>query len=164
MNNFAARYLQRLALSFWLGEMLFFAFIFAPRVFKVLPRPMAGDLQNHLFPGYFSVGIVCAIIIIAGQFYLIRKSVKGIYWAKATVAEARGPGRRYGPLIIATLCGTIFAYCLVLIAPRLTELQPLLAQATASAELQAEFAKLHSLSVSLNGIALVGLFILLALI
>jgi len=164
MNSFLLRYLQKLALCFWLGEMLFFIIVFAPRVFKVLPRDHAGTLQNSIFPAYFTVGIVCAVIVIATQMGLIRKSLKGIYWAKATVAESRGPGRRYGPLILATFCGLLFAYCLTAIVPALADIQPLLVNGTATDVQTADFQSLHKLSVGINGVVLIGLLVLLGLL
>jgi hypothetical protein len=154
--------MQKLALTFWLGEMLFFVTIFAPRVFKVLPRDLAGQLQNNIFPAYFVAGIACAFIILVTQLLIIQKNQKGIYWAKTSVAEARGPGRRYGPLVFATIAGLIFAYCYVMISPRLAELQPQMAQSVEA--VKAEFDSLHRLSVSLNGAALICLLILLGLL
>ena len=164
MRESIARYLQKLALAFWLGEMLFFISIFAPRVFKVLPRPMAGELQNNIFPGYFSVGIGCALMIIVTQFYLIRRNRVGMYWTKNHSQEFRNPVRRYGPLILASLAGIIFAYCLTAITPRIAELQPALAQGTASESLQAEFTFLHRLSVNLNAVSLLCLLVLLGIL
>ena len=52
------RYLTKLGIVFWLGEMLFFISIFAPRVFKILPREMAGRLQGEIFPAYYIADII----------------------------------------------------------------------------------------------------------
>src|SRR4051812_8689445 len=60
------QYLSRLGITFWLGEMLFFIVIFAPRVFKVLPRDLAGELQGHIFPPYYAAGLISAGLIAIG--------------------------------------------------------------------------------------------------
>jgi membrane-associated HD superfamily phosphohydrolase len=73
----------RLLSSIWLGSIVFFSFVIAPQIFKVLPRFEAAKLQNHLFPFYYSVGIVCALGML---FYAFFKDQKKITWIAIALA------------------------------------------------------------------------------
>jgi len=129
------RFIERVAYAFWLGEMLFFAFIFAPRVFKVLPRESAALLQNALFPAYFKVGIVCGTLML-----LLRAPVR------------RGVSDRV-VLALTGLALGIFVFGLLYVVPAL--------QARLNLEIPAEanetFRSLHRLSVGTNLLALLAL-------
>jgi len=115
-------YLKKLALVFWLGEMLFFAFVFAPRVFKILPRPQAADLQAALFPPYFAIGVICSIVILisilGSQFF----SGTG-FFSKSERLSYQPDRVKVLPLILPLICGCIFAYCLLSLTPKITKLQ-----------------------------------------
>ena len=137
-------YLKKLAFCYWIGEMLFFAFVFAPRVFKVLARPDAGRLQNALFPPYFAGGLICAAVLI-GALYFLQKNLE--------------PRRLKLVLGLLALCSAIFAYLHVFLGPQIRHLQPFV---LGGLRLE-EFAALHKLSVGLNGIVLMVLLVLLAL-
>lgn len=138
-------YLQKLALTFWLGEMLFFALIFAPRVFKVLPREMAGQLQNAIFPGYFTVGLSCGLLLLLSTF--VRRHAYSVPRLRLNLSLLLG----------ITL---IFGYCLWVLTPQLRELLPLVH----AGERTEDFRILHRVSVQLNGITLLVLLSLLALL
>jgi hypothetical protein len=47
-------------LAVWAGSIIFFSFVVAPTVFKVLKPEDAAQLQRALFPKYYLTGIVCA--------------------------------------------------------------------------------------------------------
>lgn len=49
------------ALGTWLGAMVFFSFVAAPRVFAVLDD-RAGDVVNDIFPRYYVFGIALGIV------------------------------------------------------------------------------------------------------
>lgn len=49
------------ALGVWLGAMLFFSFVVAPRVFTVL-EDRAGDVVRDLFPRYYNVGVGLGLV------------------------------------------------------------------------------------------------------
>ena len=42
--------------------MIFFSFIGAPSIFKILPRDKAGDVVGDIFPKYWMMGYVCSAI------------------------------------------------------------------------------------------------------
>ncbi|MDY6780456.1 MAG: DUF4149 domain-containing protein [Halobacteria archaeon] len=50
------------SLGIWLGKMVFFSFVAAPKTFKVLERGRAGDVVNEIFPTYYLVGIVAGVV------------------------------------------------------------------------------------------------------
>jgi hypothetical protein len=140
-------FFQRLALTFWLGEMLFFIIIFAPRVFRVLERPAAAKLQASLFPAYFAGGVIAGLIFIVLSLALIshRKATPSDRW-------------RYRILVpLALFAWVIFVYSRWWIVPAITELQPAVLTAQVLPEIQARFDSLHALSVQINGAALLAL-------
>lgn len=50
------RLVANLALGLWLGAMVFFSFVAAPRVFAVLDGEDAGRVVDDIFPRYYAVG------------------------------------------------------------------------------------------------------------
>jgi hypothetical protein len=147
-------FLQKLALSFWIGEMLFFIIIFAPRVFKVLEKPQAADLQANIFPAYYLAGCICGVV------FVIASLMRGFQNSAAL------PGRRTSSWIygLAFFAIAVFTYSLLCITPEISALQPELFSTTPTPETRAQFDHLHSLSVKLNGAALLSLLALLFLI
>lgn len=55
-----------LVLGVWLGAMVFFSFIAAPRVFAVLGEEQAGRVVTDIFPRYYGFGVVLGLIGFAG--------------------------------------------------------------------------------------------------
>ena len=149
--NTTLTYLRNLSLTFWLGEMLFFIVIFAPRVFKVLQRPDAAKLQGEIFPAYYMAGIVCGVIFLTSvlvQYFLNRNSSPE--W----------------PVIVLALAGfvlIVFVYSYYVLTPEIKALQPLimLPVEQVNPEHKIAFDKLHKLSVRVNGAALLALLALL---
>lgn len=56
------RFIHLFSLVVWLGGMMFFSFIAAPSIFKILPRETAGDVVGDIFPKYWMIGYVCSIL------------------------------------------------------------------------------------------------------
>ena len=143
-----ANYLQRLFLGIWIGEMVFFAAVFAPRVFRVLTRQDASKLQNAIFPPYFMLGLICAAVI------------------ALTLIFARPTGTK---LIVALVClvlaAGIFAYSRAVYTPKIAALAAIItdpAQAASVTDaMKEEFASLHKASVRTNGVSLFALLGLL---
>ncbi|MBV8051090.1 MAG: DUF4149 domain-containing protein [Acidobacteriaceae bacterium] len=65
------RYLMLLSLIFWLGGLIFFAFVVAPAAFSVLPtRHLAGNVVARSINGLHWIGIVAAIVyLISSTLY-----------------------------------------------------------------------------------------------
>ena len=64
---------------------MFFSFIIAPQIFKALPRIEAAKLQNHLFPFYYSTGMLCGLFMLVYAFF---KNQKNLLWIGIAVALA----------------------------------------------------------------------------
>ena len=146
--------MQKLALTFWLGEMLFFIIIFAPRVFKVLERPDAAKLQASIFPAYYLGGVISGAIFIFVSL--------SIYGARHTTSSERWRYRFILPLATAALC--VFAYSRWSLTPEITALQSSLLDPSTEALVREKFDHLHKLSVQLNGGALLALLVILFLL
>lgn len=143
-------FIRKLALSFWLGEMLFFIIVFAPRVFKILEKPIAAQLQASIFPAYYLVGVICAGVILLSLLIDL-------------------PRRRFQVAFALTVfAGCVFAYSLWHITPEIVKLQNTLYASspdpTLLSEARSKFDELHQQSVQLNGAALLALLVLLVLI
>jgi hypothetical protein len=150
------RYVQKLALMFWLGEMLFFVVIYAPRVFKVLPRAQAAQLQDAIFPPYYLAGILCSALLVVTQLVFFRfEDVKSFLGWRFVL-----------PLLLIIGAGLIFFYSYTVITPRLTELQSAVLSVPKDAMTPEaiEFRHLHHLSVQVNGAALLMLLALLGIL
>lgn len=50
------------ALGVWLGSIVFFSFVAAPRVFAVLDRDRAGSVVNDVFPRYYAFGLALGAV------------------------------------------------------------------------------------------------------
>lgn len=153
MMNATFAYLRNLSLTFWLGEMLFFIVIFAPRVFKVLERPDAAKLQGEIFPAYYMAGIVCGVIFLTSlvfQELFNRNQIQAWPWISMGLA------------LLALL---VFVYSYYVLTPEIKALQPLILPPVEqmNPEHKVAFDKLHKLSVRVNGAALLALLALLKL-
>ena len=49
----------RILAGSWLGMILFFSFVIAPKVFQVFPKAQAVEFQSRIFPLYYAIGGVC---------------------------------------------------------------------------------------------------------
>ena len=146
-------FLQRLFLGIWIGEMVFFAAVFAPRVFKVLERHDASKLQNAVFPPYFMLGLICAAVVGLTLALGVRPSVNWKLWTSvACFVFAAG----------------IFAYSRWVFTPKIAALGEVMTNPASLAqvtdEMRAQFQSLHKLSVQSNAGALLALLALLGLL
>ncbi len=155
MSSCVLRYIRRLALVFWLGEMLFFIVIFAPRVFRILERPEAAKLQAAIFPAYYFSGFICGIIILVTSSFI---------WLASQDLKVVQKKRILGLLALALFSTAIFAYSYWSLTPQIAELQPLILAEVVDPAARESFDSLHRWSVQVNGAALIALLILLALL
>lgn len=62
------------ALGLWLGSMVFFSFVGAPRVFAVLDEDRAGRVVNDIFPRYYVFGLALGVVaLVAGAVLGLRR-------------------------------------------------------------------------------------------
>lgn len=65
----------RIFSGIWLGTIVFFSFVIAPQIFKLLPHADAANIQNHLFPFYYIVGSLCGLTLFILDFFRSRKKI-----------------------------------------------------------------------------------------
>ena len=137
-----------LALTAWVGSVLFFSFGVAPVIFRVLGAEAGGRFVRALFPRYYTWGATCGAV-----------ALPAIVCAPMAYPELRGPlvGIQALLVLIATL---VMLYCGNALTPAINA-----ARDSGEAGRQ-RFDRLHRRSVQLNGLVLViglGLLILFAL-
>ena len=141
------RFLHLLALGVWVGEIVFFSFVGAPRIFQVLERARAGDVTGAIFPGYYALGIGAGVIATLTALALASRADAPAVWRTGAAALALG-------CVLMGVAGWV-------LTPRARALRPALASAPADDPVHAEFARLHRNAVALNAgtllAALVGL-------
>ena len=134
-----------LSLVFWVGAIAFFSFITAPAIFKILEREKAGEVVGVIFPRYYLIGYVCALMAL---FSLL-----------VSTRELIGPKQI---LLYIMIVGWFYAGLVV--SPKSKNLKSLRQSASSTEEkelLEVKFKKVHSLAVKLNGtVLLVGLGLL----
>ncbi len=135
------KWLYLMALIIWVGEVIFFSFVGAPRLFATFPSPEAGKAVGAIFPAYYGIGYGCGVVLLVGALVL------------GGGAAARGWWMTNALLAAVMLAVTLYAGTVV--QPQLTTLRPQFHDATAPAAVKDEFSRLHRLAVTLNGVVLV---------
>src|SRR5512146_1314282 len=83
------RFLTLLALGCWIGSIVFFSFVVAPSVFRLLGPAAGGPVVGAIFPHYYALGLVGAALAVAGLSVLGRIARRRA-WRVAAVAAAVG--------------------------------------------------------------------------
>ncbi len=140
-------FIHLLSVVVWIGSIIFFSFIAAPAIFKMLPRETAGDVVGKIFPQYYKIGSFCGVFAIASLLFL---------------SEGSPPDNwRLVALGLMTLLTFFSAFR---IGPKVRRLKADLRAAeegTDREEKQQQFSRLHGFSMILNMIVLlVGLIFL----
>lgn len=154
--NLAIKFLYVLVLAVWVGSIIFFSFVVAPTVFKVLQPEDAAKLQRAVFPKYYLVGILCAGI-----------GILCVGWLLFERAFGKTPGL-LSLLLLALMGGTDF-WLRQTIVPHMAQLREqravAAAQGTATPDaLEREWKSLHHMSVFVNVAVLLGGFALIFLL
>jgi len=63
--SFLIQWFYVLALSLWIGSIVFFSFFTTPTLFLNLPREMASQVVSVMFPRYYLLGYICGGIMMA---------------------------------------------------------------------------------------------------
>jgi hypothetical protein len=149
------RFIQKLGLAYAIGQMLFFIAVFAPRVFRVLERPIAAQLQGAIFPPYYTGGLLAVLAFLLA--YLVDNALY------APRGDTRT--RLVWTLGLAVFVVGVFAYSRFVVTPELDGLRPqLYVEGGPTPEAREAFDGLHKTSVRLNGAALLALLALLAIL
>jgi hypothetical protein len=134
-----------ISLTAWVGSILFFSFVVAPIVFRVLAAEDAGKFVRALFPRYYAWGTIAGAVALPAY-------VAG----PLCYPEYRGPWVGVQALILLG-CIMVMLYAGNSLTPAIN------AARDAGANGQKRFDRLHRRSVRLNGLVLVvGLCLLTA--
>ncbi|MBI4588399.1 MAG: DUF4149 domain-containing protein [Candidatus Rokubacteria bacterium] len=141
------------AVSIWLGAMAFFSLFVAPQAFSVLDRESAGRLVTAVFPRYYFFGIVLGAVGLAG-----------------VAGQILGDGGRrapWGTLSLLLLMLILTFYAMLVLLPQIETARQAMRSAgalpgSAAPEARA-FARLHLVSVVLNGVTLLAGLLLVGL-
>ena len=129
-----------LSLVCWVGSIVFFSFFTAPVIFKLLDREKAGEVVGVIFPRYYFLGYVCAVMTL---FSLL-----------VSTQELFGPKQI---LLFIMIVGWFYAGLVV--SPKSRNLKALRQSASSAEEKElygVKFQKVHSLAVKLNGTVLLA--------
>ena len=129
-----------LGLVCWIGSVVFFSFFTAPVIFKLLDREKAGEIVGVIFPRNYFLGYVCAAVVL----FSLMISDPNIFKAKSI-------------LLFVMIVGWFYAGMIV--SPKSRKLKALRQAASSMDEkenFEAQFKKVHSLAVKLNGTVLVA--------
>ncbi|HUY26201.1 MAG TPA: DUF4149 domain-containing protein [Candidatus Binataceae bacterium] len=135
-----ALFVYLLAISCWLGAIVFFSFFTAPAVFGQLPIAEAGKVVHAIFPRYYALGYVAGAIALALAIYFTAVRDSRLWW-----------GLCAGTLALAL--GLTF-YAGAVVRPRVDALRGVSEEQSPDPARKAEFDHLHHLSVYLNGAVL----------
>ncbi len=124
----------------WIGSIVFFSFFAAPAIFKVLDREKAGEVVGVIFPRYYLIGYVCAVLTLV-----------------TLLVGAQAPIGMKLVFLLVMMAGLFPAGLIV--SPQARNLKAKI-KSTASSEernsLELQFKTLHSLAVKLNGVVLLA--------
>ena len=137
-------YLERIALTLWVGSMWVSGYIVTPILFTKLDRQLAGEVAGNIFQVCSYLAIVCLLLLLVIKFFASRKNEK-LYWQFWVLLTA----------LLIVLFGEFY------LAEAMRELKSLHPQLSKSSPVYLEFARLHGISSvfflinSLLGLALV---------
>jgi uncharacterized membrane protein len=138
----AVRVVYLFALAVWIGEVVFFSFVVAPRVFATLEPARAGDVVGAIFPPYYALGLGAAGLAVLAGTALRARARHRRAWSVAVAALALG--------LVAT------AWAGLGVHPRAQRLRGAAVAAGRAPAEDAAFRDAHRLAVVLNGVALLG--------
>ncbi len=142
------KFIHLMSLVTWIGGMLFFSFLAAPSIFKVLPRETAGKVVGDLFPKYWMMGYVCSLVSL-------------LTLVIASYHKVTFPWIRCGTLTAMVL---LCFYSGLVIGKKARDLKAeirVVHEGVEKTELQQEFRKYHLQSTILNVIIMIiGIFVI----
>jgi len=134
-----------LSLVCWIGSIVFFSFFTAPVIFKLLDREKAGEVVGVIFPRYYFLGYVCAVMTLLSLL--------------VSTQELFGP-----KLLLLFIMIVGWFYAGLVMSPQSRNLKAFRQSARSAEEkelYEVKFHKVHFLAVKLNGTVLLaglGLF------
>jgi uncharacterized membrane protein len=138
------KFVHLLTLVVWFGGMIFFSFIAAPSIFKILPKEDAGDVVGEIFPKYYLIGYVASLTLLGTLFKL-----------------GQGNFRVIPPMIILAIMSGLTFYSGLIVGPKVRKMKAKMREISDEAqkeELEVSFKRTHSFSMILN-VSVIGLSI-----
>lgn len=134
-----AQFLQYLGLGLMIGGMLALGAFTAPVLFKMFPRPEAGEAMTLIFRRYDTVLIIALVMVVLGQ--VLSWLVNGCPFAHLGQLGIAGWVR----LVVFLALTVTMAYGTLVVSPKMGEMQTLENFHT-DAAIQQEFRQLHTQS------------------
>ena len=137
-----ARFMLMFPLGVWVGGIIFFSFVVAPALFRILPNPaMAGSVVNVTLTDLHRIGIACGAVFLATTFIVEPGNAKGL----------------------RTLVGVMLVLTAISLFGIMPQMERIRASVGGSIEAlphqdagRAAFDRLHQLSVGLEGVVLLA--------
>lgn len=150
--SFLIQWFYLLALTLWVGGIVFFSFFTTPALFSQLPKDMASQMITVLFPRYYLLGYACGGILLLTT--LIESAlVRQWPWIRLLV-------------VLLMLGSTVYAG--VIVRPAVHDLKIQMKTLEEGTDLgnhlKAKFDSMHRLSVILNMVVLLGGVLLLGIV
>lgn len=148
MIRWVFQFLLLLALSLWVGGMIFFSALVTPGIFNALDRPAAGKLLAELFPTYYRSGAVCGALalLVALLLFVFDSGSRLLRFAQMV-------------LVLVMLAATFYAGWML--QPRIHALRSERTASPSQAQrdtAERSFQKLHRRSVQVNaGVMALGI-------
>lgn len=118
-----------------LGVQVFLSFLLAPATFRAVDRPVAVQVMEGVFPGYYGFGLVTLALTLVLAVTLALREPGPLRWGAVA-------------LLVVTLAGTVYAGRVLLPQAHAARLR---AQAAPAGDLAPlEFSRLHRRSVAVN--------------
>ena len=118
-----------------LGVQVFLSFLLAPTAFRVVDRPVAVQVMEGVFPGYYGFGLVTVGLALILTLILLFREPSPLRWGAMA-------------LLAITFAGTLYAGGVLLPEAHAARLR---AQAAPAGDLSPlEFSRLHRLAVAVN--------------
>jgi len=130
-------FIYLLCIVCWLGGMIFFSIFTAQVIFNVLPIAEAGKVVSGIFPRYYLLGYVAGIISTLLAIYFTIAYPRRGWWSLAAITLAIA-------LILTFYAGAV-------VRPKIDAIRAVVEDQNPDPARKAEFDHLHSLSVALNG-------------
>lgn len=137
-----ARFMLVFPLGVWVGGIIFFSFVVAPALFRILPNPaMAGNVVNVTLADLHRIGIACGAVFLAATFIVEPRNAKGL--------------RTLAAVMLVLTAISLFG-----IAPQMERIRASVGGSIEALPHQdagrAAFDRLHQLSVGLEGVVLLA--------
>ena len=137
-----ARFMLVFPLGVWVGGIIFFSFVVAPALFRILPNPaIAGNVVNVTLADLHRIGIACGAVFLAATFIAEPRNAKGLRTLSAVM------------LVLTAI--SLFG-----ITPQMERIRSSVGGSIEALPHQdagrAAFDRLHQLSVGLEGVVLLA--------